>query len=65
MIDGMPPTYQYIARAALRNIHNKTGGESIDWLKSEEVLTTSLSRYFQRWGVSEEVTQLVTSEEAF
>lgn len=65
MIDDMPPTYPYIARASLRHIRNKTRGECISWSKSEEVLTTSLRRYFQRWGVSDEVAEPVTSDEAF
>lgn len=65
LIDGMPPTYPYIARAALRHIHNKTPGEHVGWLKSEEVLTTSLSRYFQRWGVSYDQTQSLISKEVF
>jgi hypothetical protein len=65
MIDDMPPTYPYIARASLRHIQKKTRGECNGWLKSEEVLTTSLSRYFQRWGVSNDQTQVVTPEEVF
>jgi hypothetical protein len=54
MIDGMPPMYPYIARAALRHIHNSNQREGASWQGNEEyVLQTSLDKYFQRWGVSD------------
>jgi hypothetical protein len=54
-IDAMPPTYSYIARAALRNIRNNTQREDVGWLRgAEDVLQTSLDKYFQRWGVSDD-----------
>ncbi|KAF2491658.1 hypothetical protein BU16DRAFT_565360 [Lophium mytilinum] len=53
-IDAMPPMYPYIARAALRHIHSSTRSEGVDCMSSaEDVLQTSLDRYFQRWGVSD------------
>ena len=59
MIDGMPPTYPYIARAALRHIHNSTQREDVGWLRSaEDVLQTSLDKYFQRWSVSDDWTRV-------
>jgi hypothetical protein len=55
MIDGMPPMYPYIARAALRHIHSSTQREDVGWLRSaEDVLQTSLDKYFQRWSVSDD-----------
>jgi len=53
MLDGMPPMYPYIARAALRYIESEAGMEDGGWLeRGGEVLRGSLGRYFGRWGVS-------------
>jgi hypothetical protein len=58
-IDAMPPMYSYIARAALRYIHSNTQREGVGWLRSaEDVLQTSLDKYFQRWGVSDDWTRV-------
>jgi len=55
MIDAMPPMYPYIARAALRHIHSSTQRGNVGVLRSaEDVLQTSLDRYFQRWSVSDD-----------
>jgi hypothetical protein len=52
MIDAMPPIYPYIARAALKHVRNSTQRESVGWLRSaEDVLHTSLDKYFRRWGL--------------
>ena len=56
MMDAMPPMYPYIARTALKNIHRnlQTQREDAGWWRSaEDVLQTSLNKYFQRWGVSD------------
>ncbi|KAF7556148.1 hypothetical protein G7Z17_g1640 [Cylindrodendrum hubeiense] len=54
IIDSMPPTYPYIARAALRHIHSDTRKENVACLKSaEEVIQTSLDKYFKRWSVGD------------
>ena len=55
-IDFMPPTYPYVARAALKHIHSNTQREDVaDRLRSaEDVLRTSLDKYFQRWSVSDD-----------
>jgi hypothetical protein len=59
MVDGMPPMYPYIARAALRHIHSRTQREDVDWVRSaEDVLQTSLDKYFQRWSVSDDWTRV-------
>jgi hypothetical protein len=54
-IDAMPPMYPYIARAARRHIHSNTQRGGVGWLRSaEDTLQTSLDKYFQRWGVSDD-----------
>lgn len=58
MVDAMPPTYPYIAHAALRNIRSRTQREDVGWLRSaQDVLQTSLGEYFQRWSVSDDWTR--------
>jgi hypothetical protein len=59
LIDAMPPMYPYIARAALRHIHSSTQREDVGWLRSaEDVLQTSLDKYFQRWSVGDDETRV-------
>jgi hypothetical protein len=58
-IDAMPPMYPYIARATLRHIHSGTQREDVGWLRNaEDVLQTSLDKYFQRWSVSDDWTRV-------
>ena len=53
-IDAMPPMYPYIVHAALRHIHSSTQREDVSWMGSaEDVLHTSLDKFFQRWNVSD------------
>lgn len=56
-VDAMPPMYPYIARAALRHVHSSTRGEDVGWLSADDVLQTSLDKYFQRWSVSDDWTR--------
>ncbi|KAK3938151.1 hypothetical protein QBC46DRAFT_356094 [Diplogelasinospora grovesii] len=48
-IDATPPTYPYIARAALRHICSSTQREDVGWSGSaEDMVHRSLDKYFQR-----------------
>ena len=52
-IDAMPPTYPYIARAALKHLRSSADAEDLDWLgRAKQALQTSLDKYFRRWGVT-------------
>lgn len=54
IVDAMPPTYPYIARAAMRYVHRNVQREDVDWSSSaEEVLQASLGIYFQRWSIDD------------
>ncbi len=53
IVDAMPPMYPYVAQAALRHIHSSNYREDVGWMKdAEEVLQTSLKKYFQRWSMA-------------
>jgi hypothetical protein len=57
-VDFMPPMYSYIVQAALRNIHSCSQRKDLGWLKgAEDVLQTSLHKYFQRWSVNYDLTR--------
>lgn len=52
-MDSMPPTYPYIARAALMHIGNGPQREDDGWSRNADgVLQTSLDKYSQRWDVN-------------
>lgn len=55
LIDGMPPMYPYIARAALLHIKSRIQMEDIDWMRgAENTARISLDKYSQRWGLTED-----------
>ncbi|KAI9708023.1 MAG: hypothetical protein M1820_004227 [Bogoriella megaspora] len=54
-VDGMPPMWPYVVRAALKHLSSSSGRENNGWMETaEEILKTSLSKYLRRWGISEE-----------
>lgn len=57
-IDAMPSMYPYNARAALMHIHTSTQRKDGSRLSSvEDVIRKSLTKYSQRWGVSDDWTE--------
>jgi hypothetical protein len=54
-IDAMPPTYLYIASAALKHLRNIANRECSEWLQSSEsVIKASLDKYLERWSLEDE-----------
>jgi hypothetical protein len=57
-VDVMPPMYPHLAHAALKHIRSSAQRENVAWLESaEDVIQTSLSEYFRRWGVCDDYTR--------
>lgn len=57
LIDGMPPTYQYLARATSWLIQSGSLREDADWQKgAQNVIQTSLDKYYSRWHMGGDKT---------
>lgn len=51
-VDAMPPTYPYIARAALSHARRIVDKE-MDWMSNaENILQSSHDMFSQRWGIT-------------